>query len=204
MNPEPAPAAGPVRKPPWLKWLAIAAASLFGFIALGIIIYVATDKGRIKLVVDGPQPIVKIDSDTVRIEGRDETITLRAGPHELVVQWGDGESKTQTFVVRRGDNTEWRVEYEPKPGPDKPPVPNTADSTVVDPRSNLFQPVSLAGTEWTGHTKQYLNGKEHATGEVRMLIDRSDEKGFDRTILGSRRGPTATSRKGVVRVSGHN
>ena len=71
--------------------------SLFGFVALGIIIYVATDKGRVKIVVDGPQPIVKIDGETVRIEGLDETITLRAGPHELAVKWGDGESETQTF-----------------------------------------------------------------------------------------------------------
>ncbi|MFI5455908.1 MAG: SUMF1/EgtB/PvdO family nonheme iron enzyme [Isosphaerales bacterium] len=35
-----------------MTWPAIAAASLFGFIALSIIIYVTTDKGRIKIVVD--------------------------------------------------------------------------------------------------------------------------------------------------------
>ena len=105
-----------------MTWPAIAASSLIGFIALGIIIYVVTDKGRIKIVVDGL--------------------------------------------------------YEPKPTQDEPPVPSVANSKVVDPRSDAFQPGAFAGTEWTGDTKGYLNGKEYATGQVRMVIDRADENGF--------------------------
>ena len=111
---EPASAEATVRRPPWRSSLMVAAASVLGAFMLGVIIYVATDNGRIKIVVNGPRPIVKIDGETVRIEGLDEPITLRAGTHELAVKWGDGEFKTSTFVVRRGDNEELRVEYEPR------------------------------------------------------------------------------------------
>ena len=48
-EPKPAPAEAQVRRPPWV-WRAIIAASVFGVLALGVIIYVATDKGRIKIV----------------------------------------------------------------------------------------------------------------------------------------------------------
>ena len=36
---------------------------MFGVLALGVIIYVATDKGRIKIVVDGHARIVSIDGE---------------------------------------------------------------------------------------------------------------------------------------------
>ena len=77
-----APAEGPSRRPPWM-WPAILAASVLSFLALGAIIYVATDNGRIKIVVNGPQPTVTIDGETVRIEGLDEPIMLRAGEHKF-------------------------------------------------------------------------------------------------------------------------
>jgi formylglycine-generating enzyme required for sulfatase activity/serine/threonine protein kinase len=119
---EAAPAVAPRRRPPWTSWPMIVAASVLGAFLLGVIIYVARDKGRIRIVVDGPRPIVTIDGETVRIQGLDQPITLRAGTHELEVKWGDGEFKTRRpFVVRRGNTEELRVEYEPKKRPDKPP-----------------------------------------------------------------------------------
>ncbi len=86
-NPKPAesksaPAEGPVRRRPWM-WPAILAAPVLGILALGAIIFVATDNGRIKIVVNGPQPAVAIDGKTVRIEGLDEPIMLRVGQHKL-------------------------------------------------------------------------------------------------------------------------
>ncbi len=113
-EPKPAPAGAQVRRPTWV-WRATIAASVFGVLALGVIIYLATDKGRIKIVVDGPQPIITIDGETVRIEGLDEPITLRAGEHELTVKRGNTEVETCKFVVHRGDNNEvLHVEYEPR------------------------------------------------------------------------------------------
>ena len=132
--PEPATAEVPVQRPPWRSWRMFAAASVLGAFLLGVIIFV-TNNGRIKIVVNGPRPIVKIDGETVRIEGLDGPITLRAGTHELAVKWGPGEFKTGTFVVRRGDNEELRVEYEPKPSLDKAPLPSPVESisrTITD------------------------------------------------------------------------
>jgi hypothetical protein len=82
-----------------------------------VIIYVATDNGRIKIVVDGPPGIVAIDDDLVRIEGLNEPITLRAGLHELTVTRGVTEVETHKFIVRRGDNVDLCIEYQPKLSP---------------------------------------------------------------------------------------
>ena len=100
----------------------VAVATVLAAFLLGVIIWVATDNGRIKITVDGPRPIVKIDGKTVRIEGLDKPITLRAGKHEMAVKWGDAEFPTRTFTVRRGDNEELRVDYEPKTEPPAPEV----------------------------------------------------------------------------------
>ena len=46
---------------------------------LGIIIYVATDKGRIKIEVNDPNAVVLVDGKEVRIEGLGDPITLSIG-----------------------------------------------------------------------------------------------------------------------------
>ena len=108
--PRPIPSPGPIasrprlpdrRRPPWPL---VAAAAMFGFLLLGVIIYVVTDKGRIKIVIDDPKAVLKIEGKVVRIEALGDPITLRAGEHALEVKWGDGEFQTLKFVVRRGEN----------------------------------------------------------------------------------------------------
>ena len=106
------PAAVARDRPRTRKPLMVAAA-VFGFFLFGVIIYVATDNGRITMVVNDPKAVVKIDGAEVRIEALGAPITLRAGEHALEVKWGDGEFKTRKFVVRRGENEDLRVEYEP-------------------------------------------------------------------------------------------
>lgn len=106
------PSQGSVRRPPWMR--PAVAAAMLGVLALGVVIYVATDHGSIKIVVDGPQPSVTIDRETVRVDGLGETITLRAGKHDLTVKWGDGEFKTQEFDVHRGNYKVLHVEYPTK------------------------------------------------------------------------------------------
>ncbi len=135
---KPAPVQGPVRRPPWV-WMALLAASAFAALALGVIIYVATDHGRIKIIVDDPKAIVQIDGKTVRIEGLDEPITLRAGEHVLTVERGDTKVEDRKFVVRRGDGNEsLRVEYEQGPRESKPPMP-TADKLSAWPDATPFR-----------------------------------------------------------------
>ena len=48
-----------MRRPPWL-WPLVAAASVFGFVVLGIVIYITADKGRIKADLGERKSPVKI------------------------------------------------------------------------------------------------------------------------------------------------
>ena len=90
----------------WVAAALAVAALVFG------IIYVATDKGRIKIEVNDPNAIVFVDGKNVRIEGVGEPITLRAGEHSLTIKRGEVEVKAETFVVRRGDNEPLRITLE--------------------------------------------------------------------------------------------
>ena len=73
-------------------------------------------------------PIVKIDGETVRIEGLDKPITLRAGSMNWRSSGAMAEFETSNFRRPSRNDEELRVEYEPKPSPDKPPVPPAAES----------------------------------------------------------------------------
>ncbi len=109
----PVASAAPLPERRRLRWPWIVAAGVLGVFLLGVIVYVTTSKGRIKIVVDDPKAVVTVDGEAVRIEALGAPITLRAGVHELEVKWGDGEFKTRRFVVRRAENEDLRVEYEP-------------------------------------------------------------------------------------------
>jgi formylglycine-generating enzyme required for sulfatase activity/serine/threonine protein kinase len=118
-SPLPSPAKEPVALPSpsperrRRRWPMIVAAAVLGLFLLGVIIYVETDKGRIRMVINDPKAVVKIDGKAVRVEAPGEPITLRAGEHALEVTWGDGQFQTRQFIVRRGDDECLRVEYEP-------------------------------------------------------------------------------------------
>jgi eukaryotic-like serine/threonine-protein kinase len=108
-------AAPPVAKPRrWRpKWLSLArlAASVFALILMGVIFYVTTDYGRIKIVIDDPNAVVQIDGGRILIESLGESIALRAGEHDLTIKWRDGQFETGKFVIRRGGSEQLRVEY---------------------------------------------------------------------------------------------
>jgi formylglycine-generating enzyme required for sulfatase activity len=109
-------------------------------VLLGVIIYVATNKGHIKIEVHDPKAVVKIDGDEVRIEALGEPITLRAGEHELTVKWGDGEFTTKKFEIKRGV----LLEYDPKGDglANKSPVPPAAPGSSGE---SLFNGSDLRG-----------------------------------------------------------
>src|SRR5262249_24736613 len=73
-------------------------------VLLGVVIWVATDKGTIKIVVDDPDVTVRVDGQVVRIDAPGGPITLRAGEHELQGTRGDLVGATPTVTVRRGGN----------------------------------------------------------------------------------------------------
>ncbi len=88
---------------------------------LGIIIYIVTDTGTVKVTGTDPNLVVRIDGGRgIRIENLGEPLTLRTGPHDLEVKRGDLIVKTQKFQIQRGRETPLKVTYIPKPPPTEP------------------------------------------------------------------------------------
>src|SRR5207302_625755 len=74
----------------WAYWPRIVAAAMFGVVALGVVLYLSTNKGRIKIEMNDPAVVVTIDDrETFSIEGLGEPILLSVGDHELKVKRGD-------------------------------------------------------------------------------------------------------------------
>src|SRR5205085_1702116 len=105
--------------------LALAGAAGFLAVLLGVVIWVATDRGSIKIELNDPEATVRVDNGPViTVEGLGEPITLRAGEHDLLVTRGNLIVESRKFRVKRGPNDALRVELvklaeAPKP----PPIP---------------------------------------------------------------------------------
>jgi formylglycine-generating enzyme required for sulfatase activity/predicted Ser/Thr protein kinase len=97
--------------------IAAIAAGAVALVALGIVLYFATNHGTIKIELSdaAAQVEIKVDGDRIEIGGLKEPLSLRAGEHGLVVSGKDFETVSQSFVVKRGDNPLLRVELQPKP-----------------------------------------------------------------------------------------
>jgi formylglycine-generating enzyme required for sulfatase activity/serine/threonine protein kinase len=136
--------------PPGRSWIVVVASTFVAaLVVLGVIIYVATDKGQIRIDIKDADAVVKIDNgQEVRIEGLGEPITLRTGDHELSVKRGDGEFETRKFTIRRGDNPALSVEFKPKksapasiveaPATNAAPPPPIPEKTAVKPDDTLI------------------------------------------------------------------
>ena len=119
----------------------IAAAGAAAVLLLGVIIYVVTDKGRIKIEVNDPDAVVHVDGKEVRIEGLGDPITLRTGEHELSVKRGNVEAEVRKFVVQRGENRALIIKLEPpqqRQASTSEPVPT--DIAKVDPATTPSKP----------------------------------------------------------------
>ena len=100
------------RHVPWL-WVYLTALPLLA--VLGIVIQIVTDTGTVKITGTDPNMVVRIDGREIRIEILGKPITLRTGAHDLVVKRGGLVVTTQTFQIRRGQETPLQVTYIPKP-----------------------------------------------------------------------------------------
>ncbi|MFI5461439.1 MAG: SUMF1/EgtB/PvdO family nonheme iron enzyme [Isosphaerales bacterium] len=143
------------RNMPWL-WFYVAALPLLAF--LGVIIYIVTDNGTVKISGTDPNMMVRIDSQEIRIENLGAPITLHTGPHDLVVTRGDLVVETQTFQIQRRQETPLKVTYIPKPpvtkqGGDKKaasPSPSAADgSKPASPSTHVESPKPAAPSQKT-------------------------------------------------------
>jgi serine/threonine protein kinase len=121
----------------------LVASALLGLSVLcGILLYVSTDHGTIKIQVDGADATaeVQVDGQAITAGGLGEPLRLRAGKHGLVVTTKDGELVRQAFTVRRGGHDVLRVALTPVKIKEKP-VTKSAQF-----RKNPEQ--YLTGTRW--------------------------------------------------------
>lgn len=73
-------------------------------VLLGVIVYVRTGRGTIRLEVNDPGVVVQIDGDEVHLAALDEPLVLRTGRHTLVLRRGETEIESRAFTIRRGTN----------------------------------------------------------------------------------------------------
>ena len=98
-----------------LGWLVIGGAAA-GSVLLGtIFFYIVTNNGTVKIELSDPkaQVEVRVDGDTIEIQGLDKPLRLRVGEHQLTVKGKDIEVVRQPFTLRRGANPPILVELVP-------------------------------------------------------------------------------------------
>jgi formylglycine-generating enzyme required for sulfatase activity/predicted Ser/Thr protein kinase len=94
------------RVPVW-GWLALV---LLPLTVLGVVIYVQTNHGTVRIEISDPKAKVTITVDgTVEVTNLDKPLRLKPGPHGLEVTGQDFETKTQEFTIKRGKNPAVRV-----------------------------------------------------------------------------------------------
>jgi uncharacterized protein (TIGR03067 family) len=102
-------------------WVAVAAGAVAAILLAGVVLYVSTNKGTVKIDVADKDAVVRIDGEVITIEKLGKPITLRVGEHELVVTRDDTVVETRKFTVHRRGNPVLRVELvRLPPGPGKP------------------------------------------------------------------------------------
>jgi hypothetical protein len=95
-------------------WVAVAAAAALVAAALGVVLYIQTDTGTVKIDLEDADAVVSIDGEVIRIDKLGEPITLRVGEHVLTVQHAGLEAETRKFTVKRGKREVLTVELKPK------------------------------------------------------------------------------------------
>jgi len=106
-------------KPPTIKWIAAGLIGFFAFLCLGVILYVSTDYGTVKIELpyDDPGIVVKVDDNEIDIAGLGEPLKFKVGEHGLEVA---SEKYTfqgpRSFRVKRGANDPLVVTLVPKKG----------------------------------------------------------------------------------------
>ncbi len=118
-EPNPAAIATPKRtKTPGRRAVLMGTLAVFLAIACGVILYIHTDKGTIKIELPDPNAKVevKVDGDLVAIEGLGQPLRLRAGQHSLEVSGAGFETLSTSFTVKRGENPALQVTLTPKEG----------------------------------------------------------------------------------------
>jgi hypothetical protein len=124
--------ARPQRRRPRMLWVAAAAGALAVVLLMGVVLYVVTHKGTIRIEIDDHDAVVRVDGEVLGIDKLGEPMTLWVGEHHLVVTRGDAVVEVRTFTVKRGDNEVLKITLLPRRPDEKtrvepPPAPKPPD-----------------------------------------------------------------------------
>jgi hypothetical protein len=151
-NPRPVPLPKPSRANPRASRRVIAAAVL-GILLLGVIIYVKTDKGRIKFDVKDPNAVVKIDKEKVVVQpsngGDPAEITASHDGREVRLKQGRTERSGEELTIKNGGSNSITVRSEPPIAP-RPEEDQTKESrtSVAEAEIRPFNGTDFRG--WNG------------------------------------------------------
>jgi len=98
------------------RWAWIATGTAAVALLLGVILYVSTNYGFVKIQLSDPiaQVDLKLDG-TIDITGLDHPLRVRAGQHYILVTGDDFETKSKWFSVKRGKEELVRISFVPIP-----------------------------------------------------------------------------------------
>ncbi len=117
-QPQPQPDQPPPRRPPIGLIAALAGGAAALLVLLGVVIYIATDNGTVKITVaDAAKTAIHVDGQEITVVAPETTVKLRTGDHRLMVTYGNTVVEApKTFTIKRGDETVLTIEY-PVAGP---------------------------------------------------------------------------------------
>jgi formylglycine-generating enzyme required for sulfatase activity len=99
------------RNVPWFR-VYVAAVPLLA--VLGVLIYIVTDNGTVKITGTDERMKVSVDGKEIRIENLGQPIALRTGTHYLLVRSDGLTVKSDAFDISRGQEKVLEVTYMPK------------------------------------------------------------------------------------------
>ncbi|MCY2987933.1 MAG: serine/threonine-protein kinase, partial [Planctomycetota bacterium] len=141
---------------------------------LGIVVYVTTGSGTVKIELSDPnaEVQVQVDGDTIDITGLKEPLRLRVGAHELEVSCTEFQTLTKSFTVRRGQEDVVKVTLQPVP-PALPlaekPAPAVYSVTVDPPTAKVAVAGKGASIEGSGASRTITVTGPDGQGKVLVM-----------------------------------
>lgn len=92
--------------------LLILTASVFGLITFGMLLFVRTPYGIVRVEINDPTITARLVGHSITIDNSGEPIQIEPGKHKLAVQRGGLQFRTDTFELRRREEVIVKVVYE--------------------------------------------------------------------------------------------
>jgi formylglycine-generating enzyme required for sulfatase activity len=139
---------------------------------LGITLYITTDNGTVKITGTDDRMKISIDGDAVTIENLGKPIMFRTGLHKFTVKRDGMEFKSDSFQIKRGEETVLDVTYipprppEPEPEPNKREPPAPAESPPAHPEDKATVSVPPAKSAPPAPAQELTT----RTGQIRLRL----------------------------------